>query len=228
MGKLMGEGALALWIDILPEAQDAADAWYIQEHMPERIDVAGFHRARRYVATEGAPRYFTLFEADTAEALAGSGYLSLVHRVSAATHQVRPAFRNVTRMTFRVSHSVGRGEGGLIATLRFAPLPGQAVALRTAIQQDLTAALTQNPRIVGVHLLEAAPEVRAQMDAIRETGATDAGAEWVLMVEATDPSDFAALRQAATGLLGANDVAAGTIFVVYAFQYSVIANREAS
>jgi hypothetical protein len=123
MGTLIGKGALALWIDILAETQALADAWYIQEHMPERIDVAGFHRARRYVAVEGAPRYFTLFEADTADALAGPRYLSLVHRVSDATRQVRPAFRNVARMTFEVSHSAGRGEGGLLATLRVTPPP---------------------------------------------------------------------------------------------------------
>ncbi|MEJ1978074.1 MAG: hypothetical protein WDN49_20130 [Acetobacteraceae bacterium] len=228
MGTLIGKGALALWIDILPEAQDAADAWYIQEHMPERIDVAGFHRARRYVATEGSPRYFTLFEAETSDALAGEGYLSLVHRVSAATHQVRPAFRNVARMTFHISHSSGRGEGGLLATLRFAPLPGRAATLRTAILQQLAPALAQNPRVVGVHLLEAAPEVRARMDAVRETGGTDAGADWVLLAEATDPSDFAPLRQAAAGLLTANGAAADTIFAIYAFQYSVAAPQGAS
>lgn len=223
MGTLIGKGALALWIDILPEAQDLADAWYIQEHMPERIDVAGFHRARRFVATEGSPRYFTLFEADTADALAGEGYLSLVHRVSAATKQVRPAFRNVARMTFRVSHSVGRGEAGLLATLRFAPREGQAEQLRSAVTQQLVPALTDNPRVVGCHLLEAAPEVRARMDAVRETGGSDAGADWALLVEATDPADFAPLRAASRNLLAANGATSDTTFAVYAFQYGVAA-----
>ena len=122
--------------------------------MPERIDVAGFHRARRFVAIEGSPRYFTLFEADTADALAGPGYLSLVHRVSDATKQVRPAFRNVARMTFDVAHSSGRGDGGLLATLRFTPPPGQEAALRTRIVGELIPALARNPRVVGCHLLE--------------------------------------------------------------------------
>ncbi len=217
MGTLIGKGALALWIDILPDKQDLADAWYIGEHMPERIDVAGFHRARRFVAVQGAPRYFTLFEADTTDALAGPGYLSLVHTVSPATHQVRPAFRNVARMTFDITHSAGRGEAGLLATLRVTPPLDRASALRAAIVDRLFPALQRNPRVVGFHLLEAAPAVRARMDAVRETGSTDQGADWAVLVEATDPADFAPLAAAPGDMLPA----AGAVFAIHAFQYCV-------
>ena len=212
----MGKGALALWIDILPEAQNLADAWYIEEHLPERVDVAGFNRARRFVAVEGTPRYFTLFEADTADALAGPGYLSLVQRVSDATKQVRPAFRNVARMTFNISHSAGRGEGGLLATLRLSPVPGQAAALRRMIIGRLVPELAGNPRVVGCHLLEAVPQVRARMDAVRETGVGDQGADWALLVEATDRSDFGPLS-----VVAGTALATGVNLAVYAFQYSV-------
>jgi hypothetical protein len=41
MGALKGQGALALWLDVAPDLARETDGWYIDEHMPERIDVGG-------------------------------------------------------------------------------------------------------------------------------------------------------------------------------------------
>lgn len=51
-------GLLGVWTDIPPVLESAFNAWYNREHMPERIlGVRGFVRGRRYIASEGGPRY---------------------------------------------------------------------------------------------------------------------------------------------------------------------------
>jgi hypothetical protein len=62
MSALMGSGALMLWLDVAPELDRETDRWYVDEHLPERIDIGGYLRARRFVALEGKPAYLTLFE----------------------------------------------------------------------------------------------------------------------------------------------------------------------
>ena len=112
MSQWNGTGGLLLWIDVDPALQREADAWYVAEHLPERVDIAHYRNARRYVAVEGAPRYLSIFEADTPDALASEGYLGLVRKISAQSQRIRAGFSTVVRNTFSVRASVGRGRGG--------------------------------------------------------------------------------------------------------------------
>ena len=121
MSAWLGSGALALWLDVAPELDGETDGWYIDEHMPERIDIGGYLRARRYVAIEGQPAYLTLFEAQTPAALASDGYLRLVSRISEQSQRIREGFSNVVRNTFAVRRSHGRGIGATVASLRLTP-----------------------------------------------------------------------------------------------------------
>jgi hypothetical protein len=194
MSVLQGSGALALWLDVAAELDRETDGWYIDEHMPERIDIGGYLRARRFVAIQGAPAYLTLFEAETPAALANEGYLRLVGRISAQSQRIRAGFSNVVRDTFTVRQSLGRGIGTVVASLRLVP--------RDPAQANVTEALdAQVPRllrqygVVGVHWLQAAPEIRAQMDSVRVTGHADAHADYVLLIEATRVADLQALRR---------------------------------
>src|SRR3974390_1901459 len=100
MSALMGTGALMLWLDVAPELERETDAWYIDEHLPERVDAGGYQRARRYCALAGAATYLTLFEAPTPSALASEGYLTLVSRISKQSQRIRAGFSNVVRNTF--------------------------------------------------------------------------------------------------------------------------------
>lgn len=194
MAAMMGTGALALWIDVDPALDRETDAWYIEEHMPERIDIGGYRRARRYQALEGAPRYLTLFEADTPDALASAGYLRLVAKISDQSRRIRAGFSNVARNTFRVRASHGRGLGAVTASLRLRQNGGQdAVAAHAWLEDRLRTAIRRHA-IVGAHSLEAAPQVRQRMDAVRVTGVGDAKVEHVVFIEATRADDLRALR----------------------------------
>ena len=52
---------------------------------------------------------------------------------------------------------------------------------------------------------------------VRETGLRDQGADWALLIEATDPADVLPLREAPGPIVPAG----GAIFALYAFQYGV-------
>ena len=53
---LIGQGVLAIWNGIKPEAEDDFVAWHVREHIPERVGLPGFVRGRRYVAGTALPR----------------------------------------------------------------------------------------------------------------------------------------------------------------------------
>ena len=219
MSKLMGTGALMLWLDVAPALDRETDGWYIDEHMPERIDIGGYLRARRFVAIEGAPAYLTLFEAQTPAALASDGYLRLVGRISEQSKRIRAGFSNVVRNTFAVRKSIGRGIGTVVASLRLTPRDAARVEAGAAALDAQVPQILRRHGVVGVHWLQAAPEVRARMDAVRVTGLADARADHVLLIEGTRIADVqaarAALSAAALQRLGWIEQAFGIYGLIY-------------
>jgi hypothetical protein len=195
MSALMGSGALALWLDVAPELDRETDGWYVDEHLPERIDIGGYLRARRFVAIEGRPAYLTLFEAQTPATLASEGYLRLVGKLSEQSKRIRAGFSNVVRGTFKVRQSLGRGIGGVMASVHLRPHDPARADVAVAALDKLVPQLLRRHGIIGVHLLEPAPEVRARMDRERVTGHQDARVDHVLFVEATRAAEVAAIRR---------------------------------
>ena len=226
MSKLLGTGALMLWLDVAPDLDRETDGWYIDEHMPERIDIGGYLRARRFVAIEGAPAYLTLFEAQTPAALASDGYLRLVGRISEQSKRIRAGFSNVVRNTFAVRKSIGRGIGTVVASLRLTPRDAARVEAGAAALDAQVPQILRRHGVVGVHWLQAAPEVRARMDSVRVTGLSDARADHVLLIEGTRIADVqaarAALSAAALERLGWIEQAFG----IYGLTYEVTARGD--
>lgn len=188
--NLNGTGALMLWLDVDPALRAETDAWYVREHLPDRVGHGGYRCARRYAAITAAREYLTFFVADTPDALASPGYLGLVQKISTQSAVIRAGFRGVERNTFRISASHCLGVGGVAATLRVKPGSLQARA-------PLATELAGQHGVVAVHLLTAEPEIRRRMDAVRVTGRDDAATGDVIMVEAVRESDLAALRNGA-------------------------------
>lgn len=187
---LSGTGALMLWLDVDAGLRAETDAWYAQEHLPDRVDSGGYRCARRYEAIAASREYLTFFVAETPEALASPGYLSLVRSISAQSARIRSGFRRVARNTFRIDASRSLGVGGVAATLCLAA--GSAPS-----PVPLAADLAEQQGVVAVHLLTAAPGIRQSMDAVRVTGLNDAVTGHVIMVEAVSEKDLAALRKGA-------------------------------
>ncbi len=64
-------------MDILPEVEADWNRWYDTRHIPDRLNIPGFISARRFVAIEGAPKYWSVYDLESVEVLASEPYLQL-------------------------------------------------------------------------------------------------------------------------------------------------------
>jgi hypothetical protein len=145
--SLAGRGIVAIWHDIVLEAQPEFYEWHNREHMPERMGISGFRRGRRYTAIHGRPQFFCFYEGDDLGVIAGPAYLERLNNPSEWTRKMMPHFRNMSRSVCNLRYSEGSGEGGFIATLRF---PGSNRTEDQLIETILPAA-GNAPGVVGVH-----------------------------------------------------------------------------
>jgi len=154
--SLAGQGVVAIWNDITPEGRADFYEWHNREHMPERVGIPGFRRGRRYVALAGAsggrPEFFTLYETDSPEVLAGADYLDRLNHPTPWTQRAIAQFRNLARSLCRVALSLGTGQGGMIMTLRYDVAAGREEEQRRLLAHRILPALVDRPGIVGVHL----------------------------------------------------------------------------
>src|SRR5258708_10262448 len=66
-----------------PEDEVEFNLWYDEEHVPNRLAVAGFLNGRRYKAAEDdGPRYLALYELSSLDVLHGEAYQRLIEERS--------------------------------------------------------------------------------------------------------------------------------------------------
>lgn len=156
---LRGSGVVIMWHDITPEGDAAYNQWHTQEHMPERIALPGFLRARRGVnkALE-RQHYFTLYECETLAATASPEYRNSLNFPTEWTQRIAPQFRNFKRMTCETVVSQSRGVGGSLITFRANPVDGIDAADLVARLSSQRAELLTFPSVTGVHVAVARDE----------------------------------------------------------------------
>jgi len=188
--SLAGMGIVAIWHDLLPEARDDFHEWHDREHMPERVGIPGFRRGRRYVAIGGTPEYFNLYEADSAEVLAGQDYLNRLNAPTPWTQRVVPSFRNVARSICRVAFTQGVGSGGVMLTLRFAVDPARRDGLVDALRRSVLPPLVYRKGVAGIHL-GLADEAASNIETTERKARTNATLvpSWVVLVEGISVPD---------------------------------------
>ena len=173
---MLGAAAVAMWWDIAPEVQAEWEDWHTNEHMPERLSIAGFLRGSRWVSGSS---YFVLYELDRPETLTGPAYLERLNNPTPWSRRMMPHHRNMVRCLCLVRASHGHGLAGVLATVRFSR------------GKDLPQ-LPSRKGVTGGHLLEAQPmPVATEEQRIR---GGDATADWVLLVGGYDAG---AVEQAA-------------------------------
>jgi hypothetical protein len=150
--SLAGQGVVAIWNDILPEGRADFFEWHNREHIPERVGIPGFRRGRRYVALDATPEFFTLYETDSPQVLAGADYLNRLNNPTPWTRRATAPFRNTARSLCRVALSLGTGQGGMIVTLRYDVAEGREEEQRRLLAHRILPALADRPGIAGVHL----------------------------------------------------------------------------
>jgi hypothetical protein len=225
---LIGNGVLAIWNGIAPQAEDDFVAWHVREHIPERVGLPGFLRGRRYVAVDGHPKYFNFYETESAADLSSQAYQARLNAPTDWTRQVVAHFTDTSRTICDVAWSQG-GEGGWI----------EAIVLETAVAADvfqasmracLSDAVTRIPGIVGLHLLKghvAAGQGDTAEKKLR--GVPDKTAAWILLVEASRLEAIETFRsrtgsrQAIVGCGAADTIVRGTYQMQFALTKTELA-----
>ena len=184
---LAGTGAVAIWHDIAPEGRAEFYRWHGREHMPERAAIPGFLRGRRYVALQGTPEYFNLYETLSPSTLTGADYLERLNHPTPWTVATVKHFRGVARSLCAVAGSLGEGQGGLIATFRYAIDDAAAAAHRQRMAANALPAIAAAAGVAGCHLLVADEAASALETAERKVRAEkNLIPRWVLLVESWD------------------------------------------
>lgn len=184
---IAGKGMLMTTMDIAPEHEAEFNEWYDREHIAERVAIAGFLEARRYVAVDAAPKYLGLYSTARFGDLSGPAYKHALANQTDWSKANLARFRNMGRAVARITASGGQGRGAALAMLRLRPHPAGRQALRERL------ALAFKPAglagVVAMHLLENDPDLSVSLT---EPGASDPGAgDWRVLV---DGSDIAATR----------------------------------
>ena len=187
--SLAGKGVVAIWQDLVPEARPDFYEWHNRQHVPERLGIPGFRRGRRFVAVEGGPEFYTLYEADTVAVVTGKDYLDRLNAPTDWSRRIMPTFRNMARSVCQVAYSASIGEGGFMATLRFSIAGVQGVARDAKIRQvseQVLPPILQQLGVVGVHLCsadESASCINTFEKTFRQT--EDITPQFVIMIEGT-------------------------------------------
>lgn len=74
----MNRGLLLTLTEPPPAMEEEFNAWYDEEHLPERLSIPGFRSARRWVAEvrRGEGKYLATYELDSAAVLDSAAYLA--------------------------------------------------------------------------------------------------------------------------------------------------------
>ena len=150
---LLGPAALAMWWDMAPALRREFEDWHSHEHFPERLGIPGFLRASRWASADDGEGFFVLYELASYETLTSPAYRARLNDPTPWPRKMMPEHRNMVRSQTRVLESAGTLLGGVIATLRFSPVPGEAESMRAALARELPR-LAAQPGLVGAHLLQ--------------------------------------------------------------------------
>ncbi|MEM9061324.1 MAG: hypothetical protein AAGD13_12755 [Pseudomonadota bacterium] len=109
----IGRGILAVLNDCAPGAEQDYEAWYLSEHLPERLSIDGFRWGRRYRALPAAggelPEYLTYYETRDPAVLSSAAYLDRVNNPTAETSRIMShVFTNMVRTVCRRTGCAGQ------------------------------------------------------------------------------------------------------------------------
>lgn len=114
----MSLGVLVVWTDVVEEHEAEFNAWYSEQHLPERLAIPGFCTVRRYAGV-GSPKYLTYYETETAAVLASTPYTDRLANPSDWTRRVMKWFVRTHRCACRVVANFGHGIGGVAQSITF-------------------------------------------------------------------------------------------------------------
>jgi hypothetical protein len=101
-------------MDVEPGHDELLDQWYRDEHVDEMLSCPGFQSIRRYVADDRlpggqrlpkevgeSPKYLTIYEVDSPDALQSSEYKTLLTKHTPRSEAIAPYFVLRARRVYR-------------------------------------------------------------------------------------------------------------------------------
>jgi hypothetical protein len=194
---LRGKGMLVVFTDVKSRYERDFNEWYNREHIDERINVPGFHRARRYVAIKGSPKYLAIYECSRVGDLATPQYLEVLANPTPWSKAVMARLAYINRMTLRMQVDRTHGIGGALAAIKFAPGSGHRRNLIEWLRDTAFPRIIKQPGMLGAAAGENDLEVaNAPLRAKSMDNPKADEAEWVVLLEGGDAATVgAAARQ---------------------------------
>jgi hypothetical protein len=190
-------GILAIWHDVVPEHDQAANEWYNREHHEERLAITGFLSARRHRALIGAPRYFSMYETTDPSVLASGAYIDKLNNPSEWTREMMSHYRNTSRAVCHRDISLGAGHGAFVMTIRYNETADEKAALGGRTEARVTDAVGE-PGIVSVQvwtLDDASTDIPTEEKEIRGALQQAEVANKTIVVTGTSQQQVDAARQ---------------------------------
>lgn len=156
---MIGTAALGIWIDVEAAALDDFDAWYRDQHIPERLSVPGFRRGRRYEVSGDGPAYFTLYETADAAVLGSDAYLARLNSPTDWTRRVLPAMTMMIRNAYRLlaASADPTPPATRLLTVRVQPHSGRGPYVRAWLAGEAVATVSALGGVAGVGVYESDP-----------------------------------------------------------------------
>jgi hypothetical protein len=121
---------LAIWSNVRPNMATDWYHWHTQEHMPERVGIAGFLAGRRYdlVNEELAPaapasrqlqHCFMMYEGEYISTFSSDAYLDRLNNPTPWTRKMAAGFDDFYRGACELTTTSGDGYGGFALLMRF-------------------------------------------------------------------------------------------------------------
>lgn len=181
---MLGAGVLAIWNNVTPGTEDEFVRWHVREHIPERVSIPGFLRARRYVGRASQLKYFNFYETATVDVLQSAAYRARLDSPTEWTKKVVKEFRDTSRTACIVRASIGLGIGACVETIQLRTRSGLAPGAFVESLRPVLAGVQASEGVVAVHLLEGrhdASKVKAAEKALMAE--PDRLADWILLTE---------------------------------------------
>ena len=181
---MLGSGVLAIWNNVTPGTEEEFVRWHVREHIPERVGIPGFLRARRYVASASGVKYFNFYETKTVDVLQSPAYHARLNSPTEWTKKVVKEFRDTSRTACVVRASIGLGTGACVETIQ---LRARADVSADAFARALRPVLERvqaSEAVVAAHLLEGrhdTSKVKAAEKALMAE--PDRLADWIILTE---------------------------------------------
>ncbi|EUC41600.1 hypothetical protein COCMIDRAFT_105717 [Bipolaris oryzae ATCC 44560] len=104
------QGLLVIWGSVDPTTVDegALNDWWTNEHLPERLRLPGFQRARRYRALNpenGHNEYLAVYQLSNVQDLASAEYLHALNHPTQKTMQFMPSLAQMSRFACEIVSS---------------------------------------------------------------------------------------------------------------------------